>query len=144
MNFKKIKSLDYLIIHCSATKPTQEVGAKEISEWHRQRGFLAIGYHYVIRRDGSLEFGRPPMTVGAHAKGYNDVSMGICLSGGVDSQGNHENNFSKSQFRTLETLVKTIPELLGVEGVQVVGHRDLPDVSKDCPCFDVKKWFSSL
>ena len=66
------KDTDYIVIHCSATKPSMDhVDAKEIDRWHRQRGWRKIGYHWVIRRDGIVEEGRELGEVGAHARGFN-------------------------------------------------------------------------
>ena len=73
------KKTDYIFIHCSATKPSMDTDAKEIDRWHRARGFLKIGYHFVIKRDGTKEIGRELMESGAHVKSYNHKSIGICL-----------------------------------------------------------------
>ncbi len=79
----KRESTDHIVVHCSATKPSQDVGASEIRQWYLDRGLSNIGYHLVIRRDGPVENGRPLSNVGAHVRGYNRVSIGICLSGGM-------------------------------------------------------------
>ncbi|MDJ1139653.1 N-acetylmuramoyl-L-alanine amidase [Marinicella marina] len=138
MAFKKVTSVDYLVVHCAATPPDMDIGAAEIDEWHRAKSWLAIGYHYVIRRDGTLETGRAANTVGAHVRGFNNVSQGICMVGGVDEKGKAKNNFTKAQKTTLKTLLTALnhqhPE------ARIVGHRDLDD-SKECPCFDVKSWW---
>lgn len=110
---------------------------------HRKRKFLDIGYHYVIRRDGSLETGRPPLTTGAHAKGFNKNSIGVCMVGGVSEEGEPENNFTYSQFTTLKSLLNLLPKLTSNK-VEILGHRDLPDVAKECPCFDVKEWLANF
>ena len=78
------KRTDFIAVHCSATRPSMDVGVKEIDQWHRARGFSGgVGYHYVIRRDGTLEHGRAEAAVGAHVEGYNHNSVGVCLGGGV-------------------------------------------------------------
>ena len=64
-------SIRYLVVHCAATPPEMDIGAKEIDLWHRQRGWSGIGYHFVIRRDGRVEAGRPLDRPGAHAQGFN-------------------------------------------------------------------------
>lgn len=126
-------------MHCSATQPLKKIRASTIDRWHRKRGWLKIGYHYVIRADGSLEFGRQLDEVGAHAKGHNKNSIGICLVGGVNAQGEAEDNFSRTQKKTLKTLLEMLISKCE-DGVTVCGHRDLPNVHKACPCFDVKEW----
>lgn len=136
MSFKPIKSVDYLVVHCSATKEDQDIGVNEIRRWHRQRGFFDVGYHYVIRRDGSIEKGREDNVPGAHARGFNHRSLGICLVGGVESNGKTaEQNFTPQQYETLKSLLfnlkREYPE------ATVLGHRDLPNVNKACPSFDM-------
>lgn len=146
----KRKSTSLIVIHCAATKPDQDIGADEIDAMHKARGWKGIGYQYVIRRGGLIETGRPIDDVGAHAKGVNKISVGVCLVGGIDDNGDPDNNFEPQQMRSLQYIVN----FLGVmyPGVEVVGHRDLsPDLDGDgvieewewmkaCPCFDVKIW----
>lgn len=136
------KETDYIVIHCSATKPSMSnVDAKEIDRWHRQRGWRKIGYHFVIRRDGVVEEGRELGEVGAHAKGFNSMSVGICLVGGIDDEGNPENNYTDEQWKSLEEIVNQM--LLPYPDAEVLGHCDLPDVKKACPCFDVREWWTA-
>lgn len=136
---KQRTKTEYIVIHCSATKPKMNIGAKEIDRWHREKGFKCIGYHYVIRRDGTVEIGRPIREIGAHAQGYNEKSIGICLVGGVDADGKPEDNFTLDQYAALAQLLDG--ELREYSKVaRIVGHRDLPGVSKACPSFDVTKW----
>ena len=125
-----------------ATKAAQDFGAADVERWHRQSGYNSIGYHYVIRRNGTLELGRPVETVGAHVKGFNASSVGICLAGGLDVKGKPENNYTPEQFATLTKLVKELTATY--KGAKVVGHRDFPGVNKACPCFDVRPWWASV
>ena len=76
----------YIVIHCSQTRPSQDIGAKEIDRWHRERGWLKIGYGKVIKRDGTIEQGRGDDEVQAHVKGYNHCSYGVCLVGGAKEE----------------------------------------------------------
>lgn len=136
------KTTDLIVVHCSATKPTMDVGVKEIDRWHRARGFLEIGYHYIIRRDGSLETGRNIDDAGAHARGYNHRSIGVCMVGGVHEtkmQGRWpapDDNFTEDQWTTLEDLLKNLrndyPE------ISIIGHNEIS--SKACPSFDVQEY----
>lgn len=141
---KFVKSIEYIVIHCSATPPTMDIGVDEIDKWHRDRGWSKIGYHIVIRREpgelgGLIEYGdRTLSDIGAHVKGYNSKSLGICMIGGVDNSNKPENNFTEDQF---EALRKTINFLISIfPNAKIVGHRDFPNVHKSCPCFDVKNW----
>lgn len=129
---------ELIVIHCSATKPAMDIGANEIRRWHKDRGWRDIGYHTVIRRDGTVEGGRPLDTVGAHAKGHNDRSVGICLVGGLDDAGKPDCNFTAAQWSALEGEVRDL--LDSYPGAQVLGHRDLSD--KACPCFDASAWWA--
>ena len=130
----------HIVIHCSATPPDMDIGAKRIRKWHLDNGWSDIGYHYVIRRNGAIENGRHPDAKGAHVKGYNSTSLGICLVGGVDKHQNAENNFTAYQFDALKELLKTVWRMY--PAVQIVGHRDL-DNKKECPSFDVEEWLES-
>lgn len=131
----------YLVVHCSASKPKMFVDASVIDRWHRQRGFLRIGYHYVILRDGSVQKGRLDSEIGAHVEGHNSGSLGICMVGGLnDTTGKSENNFTDKQFDSLVTLLTKL-KVSNPEAV-VLGHRDFPNVHKDCPCWNVIPWWA--
>lgn len=132
------KSTAFLAVHCSATQPKSDIGAKEIRQWHREKGWIDIGYHFVIRRDGTVETGRPENTVGAHVEGYNSNSIGICMVGGIDAKGKAEDNFTSAQYAALADLLRKLKAKY--TGVTIQGHRDFPNVKKDCPCFDVRLW----
>ena len=137
-----MRSVDFLVVHCAATKETMDIGVEEIRKWHRQRGWLDIGYHYVIKRDGTVEDGRPRTAPGAHARGFNHVSIGICLVGGVESDGKTpESNFTHAQWDALASLISDLSEMH--PRAEVLGHRDLPNVNKACPSFDVKSWWAA-
>ena len=128
MNFNKV------ILHCSATKESQDIGLKEIDSWHKARGWKGCGYHYIIRRDGTTETGRPVTERGAHAKGYNDC-IGVCLVGGIDDIGKPEDNFPEAQHNSFYTLMLCLRMIFGK--AEIKGHCDLPNVTKACPSFDV-------
>lgn len=132
-----MRTISQIIVHCSATKPDQDIGADEIRNWHtRDRGFSDIGYHFVIRRDGTLDTGRPIKKAGAHARGHNFNSLGVCLVGGVDDEGRSVANFTMLQYSALYSLLRQWVTEHG--DIKIIGHRDLPGVAKDCPCFDVR------
>jgi N-acetylmuramoyl-L-alanine amidase len=135
---------EYLAIHCSATRPSQDVGASDIDRWHRQRGFACIGYNYVIRRDGTVENGRPRDQIGAHVEGWNSVSLGICMVGGVSEKEANapENNFTKEQFESLKKLLLELRKVYPKAHIQ--GHRDFPKVNKACPSFQVSTWLKEV
>jgi N-acetylmuramoyl-L-alanine amidase len=145
----RVRRITKIIIHCSATPPDMDIGASEIRTWHvRDNGWADIGYHWVIRRDGLIEAGRPEALKGAHcaARQGNVASIGVCLVGGVrrgkDAKGKAalltEDNFTEAQWLSLEIKVQQLrrqyPEI-----DTILGHRDL-DPGKDCPSFSVREW----
>lgn len=131
----------FIIIHCSATPRGRDVGAKEIRRWHLQRGFRDIGYHYVVRLDGSIEVGRPLGEAGAHCKGKNYCSVGICYVGGVESDGvTPADTRTLAQRRALAELIDELRKLFPM--AEVVGHRDF--AAKACPSFDARREYRGL
>lgn len=140
---KLIKSVDWLVVHCAATPPDMDVGVKEIRHWHMQKGWSDVGYHYVIRRDGTIEKGRTDSTPGAHARGYNLYSLGICMVGGLKKGTTKaEANFTPAQYLSLQTLLEDLKSTY--KDAEILGHRDLPGVNKACPSFDVKEWLRRI
>ena len=148
----KREKTEFLCVHCSSTTPDQDIGVREIDEYHRSLGWACCGYHYVIRRNGSLENGRPEDDVAAHVKNFNNCSIGICLVGGLNRDGRtSEFNFSRIQMATLESLLIRLQT--DYPGAKILGHRDLsPDAdhdgivepnewSKQCPSFSVQDWW---
>lgn len=142
-NTKKRTSTDYLVVHCAATRPSQDIGAADIDRWHRAQGWACIGYHFVIRRDGTVEEGRELEVIGAHVSGHNTNSVGICLAGGVTEADVSvaENNFTPAQFASLKKLLLDLRKKYPKARIQ--GHRDFPGVKKACPSFEVKDWLKA-
>ena len=129
-----------LIIHCSATLPDQRVTVQDIDRWHRQRGFDCIGYHFYITVDGTIWTGRPLNQVGAHCKGYNAHSIGICYEGGLDEEGNPCDTRTLLQKAALVALINKLREIYPT--ADVVGHNDL-DLHKACPCFSAVEEYNN-
>jgi len=133
-----MRTIKYIVIHATATPPDLDIGVNEIRRWHKERGWSDIGYHYVIRRDGTLEYGRPIDKAGAHVRGYNKHSIGIALVGGVDRHGNPDNNYTNKQFQMMFELLGMLKS--DFPQAEILGHRDFPSVNKACPSFDVKEF----
>lgn len=116
-----------------------DIGRQEIDRWHRERGWNGIGYHYVIRRDGRLENGRSLIEAGAHCKGHNKDSIGICLVGGIKDGTKNEpvNDYTDKQWETLKSIVLELKAKY--PSANIVGHCDY-EPKKTCPNFDVKEW----
>ena len=136
-----MRTINLLIVHCSATKPFMDIGAVEIRKWHtdpkpKGNGWRDIGYHFVIRRDGTVEDGRPIDQVGAHVAGHNSDSIGICLVGGVDDAGVPAANFTPEQWKALEALLRVLRAKFPKSTIH--GHNEY--AAKACPSFDVNEW----
>lgn len=141
MNYYPRPRTDYIAVHCSATKPSQNVDEHEIAAWHKAKGWLDIGYNIVIPRNGMIQIGRPLDYSGAHVEGYNSRALGICLVGGIaETDGSPENNFTAKQFAALLVALRFCR--LYAPGARIQGHRDFPNVAKACPSFDVRAWLA--
>ena len=130
--------INEIIVHCAATKPSMDIGVEEIYGWHVDgNGWSDIGYHWVIRRDGTVEEGRPEDCAGAHAKGHNNTSIGICLVGGIDEAGDADANFTLAQYTALSKAIDAARMRHPIK--KLSGHRDY--ASKACPSFDVQAFY---
>ena len=135
-----MRSIDKIIVHCSATREGQHVTVQQIRQWHLQRNFADIGYHYVIYLDGTVHKGRPLEKAGAHCKGYNANSIGICYVGGLDRQGKPKDTRTAAQKAALLSLIRELRQRF--PRATVHGHRKF--ANKACPCFDAKKEYKSI
>ena len=129
-----MRVITLVVVHCSAVRPDQLSSAAQIDTWHRQRGFhLGIGYHYVVRRNGEIEHGRPEWLTGAHCQNHNAHSIGVCYEGGLDIRGQPADTRTEAQKASLRQLLEDLhrryPRAL------IVGHHDL-NPQKSCPCID--------
>ena len=136
-----MRTINEIIVHCSATPEGRNVTVKDIDTWHRQRGFRCIGYHYVIYLDGSVHVGRPESQVGAHCLGHNSHSIGVCYIGGVAKDGKTPKDTRTDAQK--ESLIKLIKELKAkYPKATVHGHREY--ANKACPCFDAKNEYKNF
>lgn len=159
------RPINLIVVHCSATPNGRWTTVEDIDSWHRDRGFhrdpaavarfnptlTSIGYHFVIYTNGASVSGRSLEEVGAHVQGYNQRSIGICMVG--------TDQFSPEQWAALDGLFGQLPsalygyrtnmkrgeavQMLKQSGVQIAGHRDMPNVHKECPGFNVSDWLAS-
>lgn len=126
-----------IIIHCSATREGADFTAADIRRWHKQQGWQDVGYHYVVRIDGTIETGRPEDQPGAHCKGYNNSSIGVCYIGGVAKDGKTaKDTRTEAQKASLLRLVRELKMRYPLATVH--GHREF--AAKACPSFDVRQW----
>lgn len=148
-----------IVVHCSATRPALDIGRREIREWHIAKGWADIGYAAVIRRGGAVQFGRHFDDIGAHVAGYNSVTVGVCLVGGLYPDGSEavddfDGLFTSAQAATLAATIRLLRAAYPL--ARIVGHRDLsPDTNHDgkitqnewlksCPGFDVANWIKTI
>ena len=130
-----------IIIHCSATREGDDsINAEVIDRWHKERGWKGIGYHYVVLMDGTIETGRMVDQCGAHTKGHNKNSIGICYAGGVDSEMIPEDNRTSAQIASLLLLLRLLKNMFPTAIRH--GHRDFSP--KACPSFDATKEYKGL
>lgn len=134
------KKTEMIVVHCAATKPSMDIGYKEIRKWHvEDNGWDDVGYHYIIKRDGTVEVARAEAFQGAHAPAVNSKSIAICLVGGMAEDGDAENNFTLEQFLSLKDLIKKI-KMTNPNIVEIVGHCDVQENKPNCPGFNLKEW----
>lgn len=129
---RKIKKI---VIHCTDSEDSLDIGFREINQWHKERGWLSqsgisCGYHYIIRRNGKIEKGRPLEEAGAHVSGHNSTSIGIVWVG--------RKNISPGQMGRLLSLTRWLMQEFAVEPDQVFGHYEL-NPGKTCPNLDMNK-----
>ena len=138
-----MRSITLIVIHCSAVKPDQTSSAAQIDTWHRQQGWkFGIGYHYVVRRDGTVEAGRPEWMVGAHCLNHNNYSIGVCYEGGIDARGQYVDTRTEAQKESLRKLLEDLHRRY--PRAVILGHHDL-DRHKPCPCIpDVAREYADL
>lgn len=137
-----MRKITHIIIHCTATRADRSFSVQSLEASHKARGFLTIGYHYYITRDGQVHPCRPESMVGAHALHHNAHSIGICYEGGLDARGLPSDTRTDAQKRSMAALLRSLR--LDYPDASIIGHRDLPGVKKACPCFDVKAWLPSI
>ena len=134
MKILENKNISLLIVHCSDTANNENLNAADIHNMHLGFGWDGIGYHKIIKRSGKVENGRPEYWIGAHVKGKNNISLGVCLIG--------RDNFTKNQFKSLERVLKQWKKLY--PNAKIVGHRDTGKTKKTCPNFDVLSWSKKI
>lgn len=150
----KTTDIRYIVLHCSATRSTQDYSPEALERDHRARGFRGIGYHYYVRRSGEVIPCRPLDQIGAHVRGYNHCSWGVCYEGGLDSTGQPADTRTPKQRASL---LRLLAQLKGyAPQARILGHRDLsPDRNgdgritpdewlKSCPCLEAEDEYAPL
>ena len=138
-----MRKISLIVIHCSATRVDRDFTAKDVDTAHRFRGFSCWGYHYYIRKSGQIEPMRDEDTVGAHARGFNAISLGVCYEGGLDENGYPADTRTQAQRFTLLDLLTILRHQY--PKAQILGHYQLSaSIHKACPCFDSRKEYMNI
>ena len=133
-----MRRIDLIVLHCTASRPNEHIPFARLNQMHKARGWKCCGYHYYITRDGQLYQGRAEEEIGAHARHYNAHSIGICYEGGLDERGRAADTRTPEQRRALIALLRSLK--VDYPDAEIVGHRELEGVHKDCPSFDVGEY----
>jgi len=136
-----MRKINKIIVHCSATPECRDVSPEEITRWHvEDNGWSDVGYHFIITLDGVVHFGREVERPGAHVRGHNSDSIGVCYIGGMDADMKEAKDTRTEEQK--EALVDLLCELKDTYGAEIYGHRDFS--SKECPSFDTKKEYENI
>lgn len=141
-----MRTITEIILHCSATREGQDVSAETIRKFHTMpesqggRGWSDIGYHYVIRLDGTIEKGRDESVIGAHTTGHNAHSIGVCYVGGLDKNNKPKDTRTQAQKDALCDLLRRL--VVQYPNAKIYGHNEF--ANKACPCFDATQEYSII
>jgi N-acetyl-anhydromuramyl-L-alanine amidase AmpD len=130
-----MRGIDLIVVHCSDSDNPAHDDVSVINQWHLERGFSGVGYHYFIKNNGDIQKGRPDEKIGAHVKGCNKSSLGVCLHG--------RKRFTKEQFKSLQTLLVKLIIEYGLTSTSVKEHNKL-DKTKTCPNFIINEELRAL
>ena len=136
-----MRKIDLIVLHCSATRETQEYTPEQLERDHKARGFVRAGYNYYLRRSGEIVPMRPIEQVPAHVRGHNRSSIGICYEGGLDAAGGFRDTRTEGQKESILILLKLL--IIRFPGSRICGHRDL-GARKACPCFNAEEEYAGL
>jgi len=138
------QNVKYIVIHYTATPVERDFSAADIDAMHKRRGWKGIGYHKYIRKSGLVEKGRELREQGAHVRGHNHHSVGICYEGGVHADSPNVGRDTRTPEQK-QAMIRVIRELLDrYPGAQVIGHWDMPGAATQCPGFDAGAWWAEV
>jgi len=137
-----MRAINKIIVHCSATREGQDVSVETIRKWHVEgRGWTDIGYHFYIDIHGDIYKGRDIAKIGAHTKGYNRNSIGICYAGGVESDGKTPKDTRYDcQKESLLAVLRTLKAMY--PNAEIHSHNDF--ANKACPSFNATEEYKHL
>lgn len=149
-----MRTINLIVLHCSATRENVNYTPEQLERDHKRRGFISAGYNFYIRRSGEVVKLRAMEMIPAHARGYNENSLGICYEGGLDIFGRAHDTRTPQQKKSILQLLRHLT--IRFPESRICGHRDLShDVNGDgiispdeweklCPSFDAKKEYEGL
>ena len=136
-----MREINKIIVHCSATREGENYEVAEIRKWHLARGFSDIGYHFYIDLYGEIHKGRDISKIGAHCKGHNRNSIGICYCGGVEADGKTpKDTRTEKQKDALLSVLYTLKALY--PEAKIYSHNEF--ANKACPSFDATNEYKDL
>lgn len=135
-----MRTINSIIVHCTATKAMRHFNVNDVRRWHIQRGFNDIGYHFLVLVDGTIQTGRPLSIAGAHCQGHNAHSIGVCYVGGLNSQGAPADTRTPAQRKALRQLLTRLKQQFPATTIH--GHRDF--ATKACPCFNATAEYADI
>lgn len=136
-----MRKVNKIIIHCTATPKGRDVSIDEVRRWHvKERGWRDVGYHFLIRLDGTVEEGRPIEMTGAHTRGHNWDSIGIAYAGGMSKDMTEPEDTRTDEQK--DSFVDLLCQLHDCYGGTIYGHRDFSE--KACPSFDAKTEYENI
>ena len=136
-----MRSINLIVIHCTATRCDRPYTVQRLEADHKAR-FGQHGYHYLISRNGDIHALLPESAQGCHAKRYNRCSIGVVYEGGLDARGNPADTRTAEQKQALHSLLKELTR--SYPETRILGHRELPRVAKECPCFNASAEYADL
>ena len=140
-----MRQINKIIIHCSATAADVDYSPEQLERDHNARGInLPMGYHYYILKDGTIVKGREVSVIGAHARGHNRDSIGICYEGGLKAGGSTWRDAVDTRTVQQRGVMAKLVYTLWIEHgkPEIIGHNEISN--KACPSFDVQNWVKSL
>ena len=138
---KPLKVVKYLVVHCAANRCNKPFSVESLINTGKQK-WGQVSYHWYVRRNDDIIPLLSESVQGIHVKGYNWCSLGIVYEGGLDEFGHPADTRTEAQKHTLIALLRALKA--DYPDAQILGHRDLPWVKKDCPCFDARAEYLNL
>lgn len=144
IDYRAGRHVNEIVVHCAATPEGRDISVADIRRWHVDgNGWRDIGYHFVVTLDGTIHQGRPINQTGAHVRGRNRGTIGVCYVGGVANDGKMtpKDTRNVAQKQALDKLLRNLLEA-NPEISHISGHRDY--AAKACPSFDATTEYRPL